>query len=146
MIPTHCKNVHTHSKIKVEELGRKFILCNPNSDSITVVKMDGCVVVNSLSADYVVRSPEVDIIVELKGVNVDHGIKQIMETARIWRAEVDKESPLAAVLVARQYPKISTNIQRATLAFAKQYNGPLHVVCSNNEYAAKKVMSFNGPL
>jgi hypothetical protein len=110
------------------------------------IQVDGCVVKNALAADWVVSKQGIgDIIVELKGRNVEHAAKQINATATLWTDEKLRVGRLAALVVATQYPRANTMMQKAQAAFAKKFNAPLHVVTKNNEYCFEKVLSFGSP-
>lgn len=145
MIPEACCDNCVSSNVKVEENGKKFVVTNDSKKPHTRIRYDGCVLKSQISADYVVRCPEGDIIVELKGTNVDHGAKQVIETAKHFRSSVKNSGPFAGMIVAAQYPKITTTIQRAKLAFAREMKGPLHVVTKNGSFLAARVLSFKGP-
>jgi hypothetical protein len=119
---------------------------NPDNCRYSKVKVDHCVVENAAAADWLVSKDGVgDIIVELKGRNVEHAVKQINATAALWTSEGLRVGKLAAIVVAAQYPSASTTIQKAQFAFGKKYKGPLHVVTRNSEYCFECVLSFNGP-
>jgi hypothetical protein len=108
--------------------------------------IDGCVIKQALAADWMVtKLDEGDVIVELKGRNVEHGFKQVYATARYWRDNQLGGRQFAALIVCVQYPRVSTTIQKAKQAFAREFKGPLHVVSRNCEYEFRNVLSFKGP-
>jgi hypothetical protein len=132
--------------IKVAQRGRKAVFKNENRASHTVIEVDGCVVKNALCSDYVVRRSDIgDLIVELKGKDVDHAVKQVEATAQLWRQNGYAKAGMAALVVATQYPKANTAVRRAQQLFAKTYRGPLHVVTKNFEGTLDAVFSFQGP-
>lgn len=145
MIPAECCEACTHSLVKVAEHGKKLVVHNASQLEYVKIRYDGCVIKGAVSADFVVRCPEGDIIVELKGVDVNHGSQQVMQTAMHFRASTKSTGPFAAIIVARQYPKITTTIQRAKLAFAREFKGPLHVVTKNGVFDASRILDFKGP-
>lgn len=145
MIPSECCDSCVHSLVKVEDQGKKFIIENKGKKAHVKIAYDGCVIKDALTADYVVRCPEGDIVVELKGVNVDHGLKQVLATASHFRGAIKEAGPFAAIVVASQFPRISTAVQRAKLDFLKKFGGPLHVVSKSGIFQASKVLSQRGP-
>ena len=81
---------------------------------------------------------------ELKGRNVEHGCKQILATATTVKRKFS-HCKFAALIVCSQFPRFSTAIQKAKERFAKEFNGPLHVVSRNCEYEVDHLFSFKGP-
>lgn len=141
-----CQERTSVSKIKVEERGRKAIFLNPNGEEYIKTKVDGCLLINQLASDWIVsKATAGDVIVELKGVDVAHGIKQVLATAQYWHLNGHRAGRLAALIVCRQYPKIATVVQRGIAALTKQYQAPLHIVARNAEYSIDHVLSRNGP-
>ncbi len=78
--------------------------------------MDGCLApTGSTAADWVVSKPVVvDVIVELKGRNVDHAIEQIEATLRFWskHAEYKSGQVVGAWILCSEYPRASTKVAR----------------------------------
>lgn len=141
-----CETIISATKVKVKDANRKAVFINLNGEYYLVIKMDGCVVTNSLSADWIVsRSGIGDIVIEFKGRDVEYAVKQVMATAAYLTSGKFREGSIAGLIVCRQYPKFNTAIQRAKSCFARLYRGPLHVVTKNYEYEFANVLSFNGP-
>lgn len=141
-----CRSATTVSKIKVEELGRKATFQNGPRETFWSTQVDGCLVVNSVAADYVVSKEGVgDVVVELKGKDVRHGTEQIFATASLWTTSKFRMGGIAGLIVARQYPRVSSQVQRAQQRFSRVFRGPLHVVTSNREYEFTRVLSYDGP-
>ena len=110
------------------------------------VQVDGCILKNQLAADYVVSQGVIgDVIVELKGKDVEHAVKQVEATASHWQEQGYRVGRLAALIVSTQFPKANTQVRKAQENFAKKYKGPLHVVTKNYEGCLERVLSFNGP-
>lgn len=142
-----CREITNVSKIKVEENQRKAVFLNDPRENYFRTKVDGCLVVHTLASDWVVSKPTVgDVVVELKGKDVNHAIKQIVSTLSYWKKEGLSNGKLAGLIVCTQYPKISTTVQKAQELIAKDYKAPLHVVTKNYEYKLENVLSFKGPL
>ena len=147
-IPEGCCEITSVSKIKVEEHGRKAIFSNDKGLRCRKIKVDGCVINDSKqkSADWIVSRDDVgDIIVELKGKDVDHAVKQVIATAKYWKENGYQTGKMAALVVSSQFPKVTTAVRKAQQDFAKHFNGPLHVVTQNYAGCMKAVSSFKGP-
>jgi hypothetical protein len=143
----HCQERTSVSKIKVEEHGRKATFLNLERASFIKTRVDGCVIRNAIAADWMVTKDKIgDVIVELKGKDVDHAVKQVHATAEFWQTKKLFVGQIAAIVVAAQYPKVNTAVQRSQNSFANRYKGPLHVVTKNYEYQFYRVLSFKGPL
>lgn len=142
-----CQKKIRHPIIVVEERGRKAAFLNPRRLECVVTQFDGCVVTNQPAADKIVTCSIVgDIIVELKGRDVDHAVTQINATARYWHGAGMRVGRVAGLIVARQFPRASTKVQRAQQSFSRQFKGPLHVVTKNYQYTFEQVLAYDGPL
>jgi hypothetical protein len=146
IVKDKCKEYTTVSRVQVSERCRKATFLNPDNFQYLKVRVDNCIVENATAADWLISKEGIgDVIVELKGRNVEHAVKQINATAELWTGEGLRTGKLAALIVATQYPSANTAIQKAQQAFSKKYNGPLHVVTRNAEYCFECVLSFKGP-
>jgi len=146
MIPDNCVQVVNHKKIKVEECGKKVIVNNSDQLKFQVTQIDGCALKNTLAADWMISKGQRHLIIELKGKDVAHAAKQIWATATFLVQDCNIKKNFSALVVARQYPKATTAVQKAQISFSKEFRGPLHVVTKNCEYDFEKVTSFKGPL
>ena len=145
-IPSKCEQVTSASKIKVEELGRKAVFLNPTKAMHRKIQVDGCVIRDALAADWVLSKDGIgDVIVELKGKNVEHGAKQCLATAQFWSTNGLGQGRIAALIICRQYPHTDTGVQVAQDRFRREYKGPLHVVTGRYEFDFERVLSFKGP-
>lgn len=134
------------SSIKFEEGASKAIFLNPSREWHIKVQIDGCLVTNERAADAALYNSNADvIIVELKGVDVAYGAKQIIAAAEVLRTHEPVPRSCAGLVVGKEYPKISTTIQRMQAQFAKAYKRPLHIVTKNGEFEFAAVHSFRGP-
>jgi hypothetical protein len=83
--------------------------------------MDGCLApAGTTSADWVVSKPVmVDVIVELKGRNVERAVDQIEATWRFWsrHAEHETEQIIGAWILCSEYPRASTKVARYRESF-----------------------------
>jgi hypothetical protein len=136
------------SKIKVQDRGsvQSAVFLNPKKVDHTVWKMDGGILKNTTCADWMVSKLDTgDIVVELKGGDVAKALTQVQATATYAKANEILTGKLAGLVLCTQHPGISTKIQRAMSAFARDFKGPLHVRCRGGEFVFEHVLSFNGP-
>jgi len=144
---TGCVEVLKVSRIKVEENKRRVLIKNDSKEKYIKYKVDGCLISGQIACDYVIAKPKVgDVIIELKGTDVDHAVLQILNTANYWKKNKLNSGSLAALVVCTRYPRIDTKIQRAKSKFARDFKGPLHVVTKNEEFEFVRLLSFKGPL
>ncbi|WP_146140343.1 hypothetical protein [Alsobacter soli] len=141
-----CTSFSDNTRIKVEECGRKAVILNSERKQYIIVRYDGCVIKNQKAADYIIRNNNVgNLIVELKGKNVEHAVDQVIATADKIKNANNEEILLGALIVCTQFPRINTKIQKAKDTMRKRFNAPLHVVTKNYEFFFEAVMSFKGP-
>jgi hypothetical protein len=145
VIPAVCTESVNHSKIKCEDGKRYIVFLNPSHETFLKVRVDGCVVSDGRRADWVLEQGRVAIIIELKGRDVEHGADQVYSTTHLWLRAEQRCEKVAGIIVARQYPKASTSIQRKQQAYARAFKAPLHVVNHNPEVNFAKVLLFSGP-
>jgi hypothetical protein len=111
--PDECVEAIRHSKVKVEEQGRKAVFLNPDKALVKKVIVDGCLIKDAvLKADYIVSKPGfVDVIVELKGKDVPHARDQIVATLPVWRANPPFSPKVAGLIVCSRSPMSSSELQ-----------------------------------
>jgi hypothetical protein len=111
----------------VSEKGKKAVLLNKNRQRYVRTRFDGCVVKNETAADWILSKPKVgDLIVELKGCDVDHAAWQVTCTARYLRDNTLQSGPkIGGIIISSRYPSEDTKFQRLQLKFAKGFKGPL---------------------
>jgi len=141
-----CTSKTKAQKIKFEEKRRRATFLNPEKKEYTRTRFDGCVVKDAVAADWVLSKKNVgDVILELKGRNVEHAFKQVLSTARYWATHDLSSGRLSALIVCRQFPNASTKVQRAKASFNKSFKGPLHIVSHNSDFVFENVLSAKGP-
>jgi len=95
------------SKVKVHDpgTGKSAILLNSGRAQVRRIHMDGCFApAGTRAADFVVSMPTaVDVIVELKGKNVDHAVEQIDSTWAFWSNHAEHE-PSQSIVAVRATP------------------------------------------
>lgn len=108
-----CIRTVCDSKPKVEENGRKAVFLNPGNAAIKKVRVDGCLIVDeTLKADYIVSKPNVvDVIVELKGKDIDHAKDQIVATLAFWKAHPPFSAKIAGLIICSRSPMSSSDLQ-----------------------------------
>ncbi len=120
---SECIEKISHSKVKVTDSGtaRIAILLNPARAQVRRIHMDGCFApTGTRAADFVVSMPNaVDVIVELKGKNVDHAVDQIESTLTFWceHAEHEAGQSIGAWIMCTEYPRASTKVARYRESF-----------------------------
>lgn len=126
-----CVELVRHRLIKLEDRGSKRTLIVENSDqeAMSRVRMDGCVVKQSVCADWVLSKQNVgDLVVELKGSDVAHAVAQVIAAASFLQENGLRQGKLGGVIVCTRYPKVDATILRLRNQFSKRFNGsPLHV-------------------
>jgi hypothetical protein len=125
-----CETVE-HPLLQVEERGRKVTFLNEERYAYVKVRFDGCICKEELVADWIVeRRGRGQVIVELKGRDIQHGLKQINATAEYLVKNGLRHGKIGAVVAGSQIPKASTTIQKAQAHFKRNYLGNLVVKSS----------------
>ncbi len=123
-------NENTRNRIvSVKERGKKFQIINESSSLVNKVTVDGCYIKEGLKCDYlfeIIQKEAVEKVfyVELKGKDVEHGIKQLEATINHCRSE-HQNSEKKCYIVASRYPKSSTSSQKLKSKFRRRNNGIL---------------------
>ena len=135
-----CVEYVRHSKVKLHDpgTGKSVVLLNPGKIQVRRIRMDGCFMpAGSRAADYLVSiPPKVDVIVELKGKNVDHATTQIEATRLFWSKHEEHQSGqfIGALIVCAEYPRADLKIKRYMENF--RASGGLLKVSRNGEERA----------
>ncbi|MGF7109392.1 hypothetical protein [Treponema pedis] len=70
----------------VKENGKEFKIDNPNCKKLEKIRVDGCLITSNIRCDYAVlvdrdfKNLNNVYLIELKGSDVKHGYKQLLET------------------------------------------------------------------
>lgn len=124
------------SKIKVCENGRSAVILNSGRARFFVTKVDGGLVRNEPAADFVISKVNAgDLVVELKGADVDRACQQIESTILTLRSCVAQRGPMAGLIVCSRVPAIDTKVQRLKAKFRREFSSKLVVRSSNAEFA-----------
>jgi hypothetical protein len=146
------REVLTDSKIKVEENGRVAIFDNSEKRRFHRTRVDGGVIKNKSGADYVVTKEKVgSVVVELKGVDIEHAVSQIGATILLLKECMSlskpksTEMPVAGLIICSKYPKADTAYQKKVKNFVAKHKVPIHCVSGRGEFKIERVLSFDGP-
>src|SRR5579862_4583819 len=82
MLRPECSKKTKVSRIKFEERGRIAIFVNPDRAVYLRVRIDDCEITTGSRADWLIRKGDADVVLELKGRDVDHALDQVVATAR----------------------------------------------------------------
>ncbi len=129
------------SKVKVHDpgTGKSAVFLNLDKAQVRRIRMDGCLApAGSRAADFVVSKPKaVDVIVELKGKNVDHAVEQIESTWTFWNTHKEHEPGqlIGAWIVCSEYPRASLKVGRYRESFRAR-GGILLISTHNGEERA----------
>jgi hypothetical protein len=138
-----CREAVSHSIVKVEELRRALYVDNPGREPYFKTRVDRCLVRERVAADYVISKSGVgDVIVELKGTDVAHGVRQVSATAEYISGCERPRGPLAGVVVCRQYPRFDSNIRREVTAFVRRFRRPVHIFTKNETVSFQRLLEF----
>ena len=125
-----------HSKIKIHDsgTGKGVVLLNPKRLQLRRIRIDNCLApATAKAADFVVSMPDnVDVIIELKGRNVDHAVEQIEATWTFWNGHAQhvRGQLISAWILCVQYPRASQKIKRCQESFRAR--GGILVVSTHN--------------
>lgn len=111
-IPAHCSRKTEETRLKVGANARWAVFDNSDKSLVHVTDVD-CWLRNAdcLRADFVVsKSSVVDVIVEIKGANIDHAVKQIISTAEQWRKASAKTAILGGLVIFSRSPEGSASL------------------------------------
>jgi hypothetical protein len=107
-----CTKTRTDSKVKVEARTCKAVFNNPERTEIKIVDLD-CWLANDIGpkADHIVSKPDVvDVVVELKGKDIDHALEQILATCAKWQEAPRFSKRLGGLVVFSRSPDRSAAI------------------------------------
>jgi len=105
-----CTEELNHPRVTVKAHGRSATFLNPSKARINRVDVD-CWLhdANTLKADYVVCMPTVvDVIVELKGKEIQHAVEQILATHAHWKNVPSCAEKIGGLIVFTRSPERST--------------------------------------
>ena len=116
-----CTKESDNKRITVRANNRSATFLNEDKTQIKVVDLD-CLIQTTAAAraDYIVTKPKVvDVIVELKGKDIDHAIEQILATAAFWKRIPPFSPHIGALVVFTRSPKRSAALDNIRLRLLK---------------------------
>lgn len=122
-----CCTTRDDKIITVEENKKILYIKNDNRIKIKVCRVDDCIISNdNKKCDFLIvieeDNPYRFILLELKGTNYAHAIKQIIETAEVlnfsnFKSSISRES----IIVGSSSPKISTTMQKELRKYSSRF-------------------------
>ena len=99
-----CISTNMKPNIVLKEGGRSARFLNQSRKTYEVGKVDGCLITDPVpKCDGFVRDSKNIFLVELKGKDVPHAVKQIVNTAKLLKGELE-EREIVPVIVATKCP------------------------------------------
>jgi hypothetical protein len=129
----------------VEEQGRSANFTNQDRTVIRKIRVDGCLITTGVRCDWILSHPTVvDVLIELKGTDVNHALEQLERTIEVWLLHPERIgiSKLSALVVCSQYPRFNTTIARKQQEFAERFRAPLRVKSRNQKYDFGSMAAF----
>lgn len=135
-----------HSKVKVEENGKKAVFLNPGREVFEIHTIDGCIIKNGQKCDFAVADSEGNVaFVELKGSDVGHACAQLFATAA-HQACTDLVSRRVGFLVIKgKIPRFDSNVAKSKVRAAREYKAGFHVEKNQGEFSVSRIVAIDGP-
>jgi hypothetical protein len=112
LIEHECITYTDRSSVHVSERGVGATFLNARRKLVRQVRYDGCYksAQGGRRADYIIGMQAVgDVILELKGSDLDHAVSQVEATLAEWRADPIRFEPIACLVVlGSRVPRITT--------------------------------------
>ncbi|MDJ0735059.1 MAG: hypothetical protein QNJ47_13505 [Nostocaceae cyanobacterium] len=126
-----CSEKINHKNILVKEKkSSQITFSNPQLIEVTKIQVDDSLDIQGLKCDWllIVNPPQfyIEIYIELKGKDVEHGLKQIKNTIKILSQNPTKCRKYCYIITTR-CPLSSPEIQNLKKKFLKTYNAVLKV-------------------
>lgn len=127
------KNIND-SKILIKDKGSRstLIILNPTQENYLETRLDGCYLDyqdGQKSADYMLSKQDGNsLLIELKGRNVEHGCKQVLETyRRLKQKSVFKNNAVPAIIVlSNSAPKARPGLAKYKDQYKRLSSKQLH--------------------
>lgn len=124
-IPATCSNTVNYKLIKIEEVKSCCYFRNESQNKIDVIRVDGCAIKTGIRCDFALISTQYpENYIELKGGDVDHAIKQLINSITILSVNKNK-APKRCFIISTNNPLSSTQTQKNKLLFRKDFNAQL---------------------
>lgn len=116
-----CTEEMSHPRVTVRANGRVATFLNPHRTNIKKIDVDCWLCNVEVKADFVVsKVGAVDVIVELKGKDIDHAIEQLLATLKKWKAVPPYSPKVGSLIVFTRSPRRSAELDNVKLRFLKQ--------------------------
>jgi len=127
-----CSAFLRHKKLALS--GKKtttFYLLNPTEREVEKIEVDGCVIMEGIRCDWLVRlndaTSKEEIYVELKGSDVYHAVEQLRTSVERLSADRAKY-PKRCFIVFNRNPMIGTDLQKYKAQFWQKFKSGLELV------------------
>src|SRR5579871_433081 len=119
-----CTEELRDSKVAVKRDGRRASFDNAEHALIKRVDLDCWLQSNEeVRADYILAKPGlVDVIVELKGKDIDHASEQIVATHRKWKTAPPFSKKIGGLIVFTRCPKSAAELGDMKKRMLRQYD------------------------
>lgn len=117
----------SHSKVKVEENGRKVIFDNPARSEFQRGRIDECLVTSGIRADYFVNGEGKSILIELKGCDLKHACEQLFAAVEHKNVKPHLSGKIGFIIMCSRFPRADTSVQLAQQKARKKYGAKFNV-------------------
>ena len=139
-----CTKTKTDSKIKVEAQTQKAIFDNPDRSEIKIVDLD-CWLAKEKGpkADRIVSKPGVvDVVVELKGKNIERALEQILATHAKWKLAPPFSNQIGGLVVFSRSPDRSASMDDTRKRFLQTHG--IWLEMNKNNQTEYRFETFTG--
>jgi len=144
LVPEHCLSETSGTKVKVEANARRAIFDNADNATIQIIDVD-CWMQGSkgLKADYLVlKSQMVDVVVELKGSDIRHAIRQIVATSEQWRNATLSKEMMGGLVIFTHSPETSASLANKKKTLRNK--NKIHLEVDKNGRTEYRFETFTG--
>jgi len=139
-----CTETKTDSKIRVEAHTRKAVFDNSERSEIKIVDVDCWLAADGgPKADRVVSKPGiVDVVVELKGKDIDHALEQILATCAKWKDASPFSKKIGGLVVFSRSPERSAAVDNWKKRFLQTHG--IWLEMNKNNQTEYRFETFTG--
>lgn len=124
-----CVEKVNHSLIKVEERRSNFLIKNDERRNFERHRIDNCVIKNGVRCDWAISDENGNTaFIELKGKDIEHGCRQLLETAEREECIHLMGGSIGFVLVCSNNPKFDSYTIKAKKIAMDKYKCGFHRV------------------
>lgn len=114
--------LRTDRMIVLEEKRAKVCLVNTQQHPVFQIKVDNGVIVDVARVDYALRRENVgDLLVELKGGDIEKACDQVASTIKRWKEKKYTVGRLSALVVSTRRPNVATEWQIKSKRILKEH-------------------------